>query len=176
VFSFGVMMAGIAGALSWLLITAYGARHVAWDSPLYYLAAMPALALMSSALAYLNPERPWRYALAPYAGQAAAGLAVSPIGDVLPLGIFLFPLLSLPGMVLAYLAAALKAGLQIRIPKPGKRIRITDKSIRKQKLDELMQELERESRSGRTDPEEESRGRLQPRAAPTGQKPPPRQR
>jgi hypothetical protein len=123
--SFGVWLLVIAGVLAWLTISAYASRGEAWDSPMYYAAGMPALALMSATFAYLQPFKPWRLALAPYAGQALAALVLSP-GSLLPVGIFALALLSLPGMLVTYFAAAVRASQQIKRAKFGKKIRLSD--------------------------------------------------
>lgn len=137
-------MSAIAGVLVWLLITAHSARHEAWDSPLYYLVGMPLLAVIAAGFAYVNPDRPWRYALAPYAGQAFAGLLLNPTG-VFPLGMFLFPIFCVPGLLLAYLVMALKAGLLIKIPGRRRKRRISERDTSQMKLDDLMRELEKEA-------------------------------
>lgn len=145
IFSFGVWMSAIAGILVWLLITAYAARHDAWGAPVYYTVGMPLLALMAAALAYSSPERPWRYAVAPYVGQALIGFLLNPTGGVFPLGIILFPILCVPGLVFAYLAAALKAGLLIKSPRRLRRRRIAERDTSKMKVDDLLRELEEEA-------------------------------
>ena len=123
--SFGVWLLAIAGALSWLMISAYASRGEAWDSPLYYAAGMPVLGLLSALFAYARPVKPWRFAIAPYAGQALVALVMSP-GTLLPIGIFALAFLSVPGLVLSYLAAAFKASQQIKRAKFGKKIRLSD--------------------------------------------------
>ena len=107
-------LAAAAGAAVWLGVMAATGRREAWDSGLYWSLGMPLMFLVSGALGYFFPERTWRWALAGFGGQAAAAFVRNPSGNLLPLGLILFLVLSLPCMAGARIGAALRRRLDRR--------------------------------------------------------------
>ncbi len=96
----------IAGALLWVVASALGGRREAWDSDAYWTVGYPLALLASGGLGYLFPERPWRWALAVFAGQFVAMVVRSgEIGGLAPLGLALFAILSLPAVAVAMLGS-----------------------------------------------------------------------
>ncbi|HUO68708.1 MAG TPA: hypothetical protein VMV37_14295 [Gammaproteobacteria bacterium] len=90
-------------------------RREAWDSPLYWSAAYPLCIVLAALLAYAAPERPGRW--------ASAVMLVQPIvmvlksgGDLglLPLGLILFAVLTLPVLAVAKVAASLRVRARAR--------------------------------------------------------------
>ena len=53
-----------AGAMLWAVGSAFSDRREAWDSGTYWTIFYPAAIAASAILAYLFPERPWRWCLA----------------------------------------------------------------------------------------------------------------
>ncbi len=95
------------GATLWLLAAAIGGRTEAWDSPLYWSAAYPLCVASAGVLGYAHPERPWRWAFAIMLVQPVV-LAFSSTGfGLLPLGLILFAMLSLPAVGVAQLGGRL---------------------------------------------------------------------
>jgi peptidoglycan/LPS O-acetylase OafA/YrhL len=107
-------LAAAAGAVVWLGIMAASGRREAWDSGLYWSYGMPLMFLVSGALGYAFPVRTWRWALAGFGGQAAAAFVRNPSGNLLPLGLVLFLVLSVPCMAGARIGAALRRRLDAR--------------------------------------------------------------
>lgn len=107
-------LAAAAGAAVWVGVMAASGRREAWDSGLYWSYGMPLMFLVSGVLGFAFPERPWRWALAGFAGQAAAAFVQNPTANLLPLGLVLFFVLSLPCMAGARIGAALRSGLRRR--------------------------------------------------------------
>jgi hypothetical protein len=100
-----VALAG--GALLWLGTMVVSGRNEAWDSPLYWSAAYPLCIALSALLAYAAPERPARWALAVMLVQPVVMVLTSGGGfGLLPLGLILFAILSLPAVLAARLAAS----------------------------------------------------------------------
>lgn len=93
------------GALVWILVSAASGRKEAWDSGLYYAVGMPAVCFLALVLGYLAPERPWRWGVAPCIGQFAWMLLSQGPGNLLPLGVILFGVLSLPAVLAARVGA-----------------------------------------------------------------------
>jgi len=96
-----------AGAITWIGTALLGDRTEAWDASLYWVAAYPALALVLAWISFEMPLRPWRWVLAAMFTQAAALFLSNPSGNLLPLGLIMFAVLSLPLMIPAAIGARL---------------------------------------------------------------------
>ena len=96
-----------AGAITWIGTALLSHRTEAWDASLYWVAAYPALALVLAWIAYEMPARPWRWVLAAMFTQAGALFLSNPSGGLLPLGLIVFAVLSLPLMIPAAIGARL---------------------------------------------------------------------
>ena len=86
----------------WLGTALFGGRREAWDSPLYWSITYPLCLLLAGALAYVEPELPWRWALAMMLVQPVVMLLTGGGSfSLLPLGLFLFAILALPPIAVA---------------------------------------------------------------------------
>ena len=94
-----------AGALLWGLLAALTHRREAWDSGLYWTVGLPASYAVAALLAWMEPRRSWRWAIIPFAGQATWMFAAAGIGNLAPLGLVFFAVLSIPGVFAAALVA-----------------------------------------------------------------------
>ena len=101
-------IAAAAGAAVWLAVCRLASTEEAWDHPLYLSAGLPTLAAITGILGYLVRGRAVQLGLACALGQAAA-LLVGGIGMLLPLGLVLLVLASVPAMLTAWLGAVLAA-------------------------------------------------------------------
>jgi hypothetical protein len=99
-------VAALAGAAIWIAISIATGRKEAWDSGAYFAFGIPAVCVVSVVLAYLRPVRTWRWGVLPMAGQFAWMLFTQGPGNLLPLGIVAFAILSIPSLIAAWLAAA----------------------------------------------------------------------
>jgi hypothetical protein len=96
----------VAGAALWIATSAASGRREAWDSTLYWTLAYPAAIAAAAVLAYLAPDRPWRWALALMWAQAATlAISTSSLG-LLPLGLILFGVLAVPPLGAALAVSA----------------------------------------------------------------------
>lgn len=103
------VIAALGGATLWLVTMAVSGRTEAWDSPLYWQAAYPLAIALSALLGYLEPERPWRWALAVMLVQPVVMVFTSGGSfGLLPLGLILFAVLAIPTIIAALLAARLR--------------------------------------------------------------------
>jgi hypothetical protein len=100
--------AAASGAALWIAVTVISGRREAWDAPLYWTAAYPAGIAVAGVLGYLAPTRPWRWSLTLMSAQAVAMSVTAASFGLLPLGLILFGILSLPGAVVAAMAAAVR--------------------------------------------------------------------
>ncbi len=97
-----------AGAALWLATSLATGKAEAWDSSVYWSVAYPVAIALSGALGFAFPHRPWRWAFAVMLSQAAVMMFGGAGLGLLPLGLVLLAALSLPGIVLASLAARLR--------------------------------------------------------------------
>jgi len=73
----------------------------AWDSPWFFSVGLPIVCVVSMLLAFFSPARPWRWGIIPTAGQFLCLLVSQGPGNLFPLGIVAFGVLSLPSIVTA---------------------------------------------------------------------------
>ncbi len=103
------------GASLWLGTMAVSGRNEAWDSPLYWSIAYPLCIALAGALAYAEPARPWRWALAVMLVQPVVMTLTSGSSfGLLPLGLILFAILALPVIVGARIGAWLRRRVEAR--------------------------------------------------------------
>jgi len=98
---------GVVGALVWFYVASASGRREAWDSDLYWSLGMPLVGLCAGLFGFLVPQRPWRWGMAPLAGQAVAAFVRDPTGNLLPLGLIVFAVLGCLCAIPAYIGAAL---------------------------------------------------------------------
>ena len=95
----------LTGALVWIVVSKVSGRREAWDSSLYFSVGYPVICLLSLALGYFAPAQSWRWGVAPFAGQFVWLLLSQGPGNLLPLGIFAFAVISVPAIVAAKIGA-----------------------------------------------------------------------
>jgi hypothetical protein len=94
-----------AGVALWLAASAITGRREAWDAGLYWTLFYPLSLVACALLGYRFPERPWRWALGLFFGECLAmGLRNGELGNLFPLGLVVFGVLSLPGVFVARFA------------------------------------------------------------------------
>ncbi|MBU6482934.1 MAG: hypothetical protein KGS09_20640 [Nitrospirae bacterium] len=97
----------VCGVLVWAFVSATSGRREAWDSGLYFSVGMPIVCVISAAIGYFEPSRPWRWGVVPLIGQFFWMLLTQGPGNLLPLGGIVFGILSLPSIVTAQIGASL---------------------------------------------------------------------
>jgi hypothetical protein len=102
-------IAAVAGVALWLATSALGGRSEPWDAPIYWSVAYPVALMLSAGLGYLFPQRPWRWALTVMFMQAAVMVVGGAGLGLLPLGLVVLGVLSLPAVLFAGLAARLRS-------------------------------------------------------------------
>lgn len=100
--------AAIVGAAVWLIISYVTELQEAWDSSYYYLYGLPVMVFVSGSLGLLAPVRVWRWGLTVVGTQAFIAIIINPMANLLPLGLVVFGLLSLPCIAAAYLGAFIR--------------------------------------------------------------------
>ena len=101
-----VTIAGIAGFALWFGTSLLTGKREPWDASAFWAIGYPLAILACALLGYFFPERPWRWALVLFAAQfVAMCVRNGELGGLWPLGLALFAVLALPGIVAAKLAA-----------------------------------------------------------------------
>lgn len=90
-----------SGIFVWTALSVTSGRKEAWDSPWYFSVGLPIVCVVSMVLAFFSPARSWRWGIIPTAGQFLCLLLSQGPGNLLPLGIVAFGVLSLPSIVTA---------------------------------------------------------------------------
>ncbi|HXV68054.1 MAG TPA: hypothetical protein VD738_03940 [Nitrospira sp.] len=98
-------LAIVIGIVVWIGVSTVSGRREAWDSESYFLIGMPVVCVASAALGFLAPSKPWRWGVAPLAGQFAWMLLTQGPGNLLPLGLVVFGVLSVPSIITARIGA-----------------------------------------------------------------------
>ena len=100
------LVAAVLGVALWLGTAILTGRREPWDSGAYWALAYPAAIVAAALLAYLYPERPWRWPAVLFAAQFLAMCVHNgELGNLWPLGIAMFAVLSMPAVIAARLAA-----------------------------------------------------------------------
>ncbi len=103
VWLFAVALA--VGIGTWLAVAHASGKREAWDSAAYFSFGMPTVCVVSMLLGAAEPRRAWRWGVAPLAGQFATMLVTQGIGNLLPLGVIVFAILSIPSVFAARFGA-----------------------------------------------------------------------
>ena len=107
------------GALLWLCTMAVSGRSEAWDSPLYMSITYPLCIALAAFLGYVEPQRPWRWALAVMLVQPVVmALTSGSSFGLLPLGLIVFGVLAIPPILAALTAAWFRRRMDARRADP----------------------------------------------------------
>ena len=100
------VIAIIGGISLWLLTSLISGRAEAWDAPMYWTVTYPLAILLAGVLGYRAPWRAWRWGLVVMLVQAPVLMLTSGSSmNLLPLGLALFAILSLPAIAAATFGA-----------------------------------------------------------------------
>lgn len=101
--------ASVGGIVLWTVTSAVGDRTEPWDTEIYWSFSYPLSIAASAVLGYLFPTRAWRWAVVLTFMQGAVMLLGGSGLGLLPLGLVLLSILSLPPIAAALLAAKVSA-------------------------------------------------------------------
>jgi hypothetical protein len=101
-------LAAGAGAALWIAGTLMAGGREAWDAPTYMLLIYPLSLVVAGLLAHRHPDQAAGIAFALFAGQMAVLFVLNPGGGMLPLGVIVFFVMSLPAVLVATLVARRK--------------------------------------------------------------------
>ncbi|HSQ51130.1 MAG TPA: hypothetical protein VLL94_07660 [Nitrospiraceae bacterium] len=95
------------GILMWVVVSTASGRREAWDSQWYFIISVPIVCVVSALLDFIQPSRSWRWGVAPLVGQFSWMLLTQGPGNLLPLGVIVFGVLSVPSIITAQVGAFL---------------------------------------------------------------------
>jgi hypothetical protein len=102
-------IAAIAGAALWIGASVLSGKREPWDASVYWVIVYPIAMALSFLLGYLHPRRSWRWPLALFLFQfVGMVLRNGELGNLWPLGLAVFAILSIPGILVARLASWLR--------------------------------------------------------------------
>jgi peptidoglycan/LPS O-acetylase OafA/YrhL len=89
----------IIGVASWAIVCHLTGQKEAWDTGEYFSVVYPLLCLLAGAMAFYVPRHSWRWAVWPFAAQAVWLTVTQTSYGLLPLGLIVFGVLSLPALI-----------------------------------------------------------------------------
>ena len=98
----------LVGISFWLILTKISGTSEAWDDSVYFSVGIPLLALINLIFGVIEPTKPWRWGLISTLSQAIPLFIANPIGGLLPLGLILFVILSVPSILASYIGSFLR--------------------------------------------------------------------
>ncbi len=93
------------GIAVWIAVSNATGKREAWDSEMYFSFGMPVVCVVALLLGIVEPRRAWRWGVTPLVGQFATMLITQGVGNLLPLGIIVFAVLSIPSVLAARFGA-----------------------------------------------------------------------
>ena len=104
------VLAAVAGTALWFAASVLTDRREPWDAPSYWSVFYPLALLMCGVLGYLDPQHRSRWPFVLFAFQfLAMCVGNRELGSLWPLGLALFAVLALPGVIVSRLGARLRA-------------------------------------------------------------------
>ena len=111
-----VSVAAVIGVVLWFVSSLLTSKREPWDASAYWVLVYPLAIAACALLGRRYPERPWRWPLVLFEAQfIAMCVRNGELGNLWPLGMLLFAVVALPGIVAAKLAARLSG----RSAEPG---------------------------------------------------------
>jgi hypothetical protein len=99
------LIAVLGGVALWTATALLGGRAEPWDTGLYWTVSYPLALVLAAGLGYLFPRRPWLWALLLIYSQLLVMMVSGSGLGLLPLGLVLLFVLSLPALLLAGMGA-----------------------------------------------------------------------
>jgi len=101
----------------WFAAMASSGRREPWDDPAYWSVVYPGAIIVSGLLGFFYSKRSWRWPLALFCGQfLAMAIRAGELGNLWPLGLLVFLVMSVPGIGVARLGEWLSGKISPRQP------------------------------------------------------------
>ena len=97
------------GVVTWVGVGLWSGTTEAWDSPLYWSVGFPVMAVSVVFIAFIWPDKSWRWGVAIIAAQEIVGFVQAfPQVSLWPLSLIMLSILSLPLILIAQVASSLR--------------------------------------------------------------------
>jgi hypothetical protein len=107
----------VTGMVLWFAAMASSGKREPWDDPAYWSVVYPATIIVSGFLGFFFSKRSWRWPLALFCGQfLALTIRAGELGNLWPLGLLVFLVMSVPAITIAKLGAWLNGKISPRQP------------------------------------------------------------
>jgi hypothetical protein len=107
----------VTGMVLWFAAMASSGKREPWDEPSYWSVVYPAAIIVSGLLGFFFSNRSWRWPLALFCGQfLAPTIRAGELGNLWPLGLLLFLVMSVPGIAVAKLGGWLNGKISPHQP------------------------------------------------------------
>ncbi|ALO45043.1 hypothetical protein [Pseudohongiella spirulinae] len=93
-------LAGLAGALIYILVVNVGGSPVAWSTAAYYWLGWPLMCVVIWVITNKNPRRSWRWPVSMMLGQVFASILYGN-GAMIPIAVIFVTVLSIPQFLIA---------------------------------------------------------------------------
>lgn len=97
--------AALAGLITCLAVALATGRREAWDAGVYYSIGIPAMVVLIFVIAWVFPERPWRWTLAMAVGQSLSAFLQGSSLSLFPIAIVFMIVVSVPQFIAGYIGA-----------------------------------------------------------------------
>jgi hypothetical protein len=97
--------AALAGLMTCMAIALATGRREAWDAGAYYSVGIPIMVVLIFFIAWVFPERPWRWTLAMAAGQSLSAFLQGSSLSLFPFAIVFMTAVSAPQFIAGYIAS-----------------------------------------------------------------------
>ena len=102
------MIATVGSLALWLATSWATGRREPWDAEVYWTVSYPLAVLLAALLGFAFPHRPWRWAVIVVFSQLLVMIVGGSGVGLLPLGMVLLAVLSVPAIAAAAIAARLR--------------------------------------------------------------------
>ena len=102
------ILSALSGLGLWALTAAATGKHEPWDASSYWTVSYPLAIIGSAILGFFFPQKPWRWAVSLMLMQLVAMIATGSDLSLLPLGLVMLAVLSVPPALAGVLAGKLR--------------------------------------------------------------------
>jgi hypothetical protein len=102
------ILSALSGLGLWALTAAATGKHEPWDASSYWIVSYPLAIIGSAILGFFFPQKPWRWAASLMLMQLVVMIATGSDLSLLPLGLVMLAVLSVPPALAGMLAAKLR--------------------------------------------------------------------
>jgi hypothetical protein len=95
----------LAGLVTCMAVVLATGRREAWDAGAYYSVGIPVMVVVIFIIAWVFPERAWRWTLAMAVGQSLSAFLQGSSLSLFPIAIVFMTVVSVPQFVAGYVAA-----------------------------------------------------------------------